>query len=100
MTGFSVRWFAQREGADSLARDAVLACDGREVWTPPRRVDAAMLEAFHRHQLGDEGFRPAAGPRASTAPRETLERRGYEAHVGASRWRLGKGDADLIAAPR
>ena len=77
---------------------AVLSYDGRESWTPPHAADAAMLDAFHRHQARDKGFGPAAGPRSSAMLRETLERHGFEVHVGASPWRLGEGDAELIAA--
>ncbi len=77
---------------------AVLTYDGRESWTPPHEADAAMLEAFHRHQARDKGFGPAAGPRSSAMLREALERHGFEFQVGASPWRLGEGDAELIAA--
>jgi len=77
---------------------AVLTYDGRESWTPPHGADAAMLEAFHRHQARDKGFGPAAGPRASATLREALERHGFDVRAGASPWRLGVGDAELIAA--
>jgi hypothetical protein len=77
---------------------AVLIYDGRESWTPPHQADAAMLEAFHRHQARDKGFGPAAGPRASATLREALERHGFQVQVGDSPWRLGAGDAELIAA--
>jgi hypothetical protein len=77
---------------------ALLTYDGRESWTPPHAADAAMLDAFHRHQARDKGFGAAAGPRSSAMLRETLERHGFEVHVGASPWRLGPGDAELIAA--
>ncbi len=77
---------------------AVLTYDGRESRTPPHAADAAMLEAFHRHQARDKGFGPAAGPRAGAMLREALERHGFDVQVGASPWRLGAGDAELIAA--
>jgi hypothetical protein len=77
---------------------AVLTYDGRESWTPPHAADAAMLEAFHRHQARDKGFGPAAGPRAGAILQGALERHGFQLHVGASPWRLGAGDAELIAA--
>jgi len=86
------------ELARRLALYAVLSYDGRESWTPPHAADAAMLDAFHRHQARDKGFGPAAGPRSSAMLRETLERHGFEVQVGASPWRLGAGDAELIAA--
>jgi hypothetical protein len=76
---------------------AVLTYDGRESWTPPHEGDAAMLDAFHRHQARDKGFGPAAGPRASALLREALERRGFAVYAGASPWRLGENDAALIA---
>jgi hypothetical protein len=57
-----------------------------------------MLEAFHRHQARDKGFGPAAGPRSGAMLQAALERHGFEVQVGASPWRLGEGDAELIAA--
>ena len=77
---------------------AVLTYDGRESWTPPHAADAAMLEAFHRHQARDKGFGPAAGPRAAATLQAALERHGFQVQVGASPWRLGAGDGKLIAA--
>ncbi len=77
---------------------AALSYDGRENWTPPHEADAAMLAAFHLHQARDKGFGPAAGPRAGAILQETLERHGYAVRVGSSPWRLGEGDAELIAA--
>ena len=81
-----------------LPLHAVLTYDGRETWTPPHGADAVMLEAFHRHQARDKGFGLAAGPRAGATLREALERHGFELQVGDSPWRLGAGDAELIAA--
>ncbi len=77
---------------------AVLTYDGRESWTPPHAADAAMLEAFLRHQARDKGFGPAAGPRAGATLQAALERHGFDVQVGASPWRLGAVDAELIAA--
>jgi hypothetical protein len=81
-----------------LPLHAVLTYDGRESWTPPHAADAAMLDAFHRHQARDKGFGSAAGPRSSAILQGVLERHGFDVQAGASPWRLGKGDAELIAA--
>ena len=77
---------------------AVLTYNGVERWAPAHSDDAAMLEAFHVHQGGDKGFGPAAGPDAPALLRAAFEELGWDIHTGDSPWRLGPGDAPLIAA--
>jgi len=76
----------------------VLTYNGEEDWTPPHELDAAVLAAFHRHQQGDKGFGPAAGPGAVEALRQTLEAEGYTVITDASPWHMDRGDARLIEA--
>jgi SAM-dependent methyltransferase len=75
----------------------VLSYDGDQRWTPEHAADAAMLEAFHAHQRRDKGLGPAAGPDAPDALREAFSAAGYTVCEGDSAWRLGPGDATLIA---
>lgn len=77
---------------------AVLSYDGVENWSPPHEADAAMLAAFHRHQTGDKGFGPAAGPRGAQALRQALEAQGYVVATAPSPWRLERRDDGLIQA--
>lgn len=67
---------------------AALSYDGVERWTPPHADDEALLEAFHRHQGGDKGFGPAAGPRGWRALAERLRRDGRRVEIWPSPWRL------------
>lgn len=90
--------FAEQIAARRLPLYAILSYSGEERWTPPHAADARMLAAFHRHQAGDKGFGPAAGPRAAGLLAKALERRGYEVETAPSPWRLGAAEAALIAA--
>ncbi|QGM46406.1 class I SAM-dependent methyltransferase [Methylocystis heyeri] len=88
---------------DELARlglpfYAALSYEGVEQWRPEHHADAAMLDAFLKHQMGDKGFGPAAGPRAATLLQQALARHGYVVACGASPWRLGRSEAGLIEA--
>jgi SAM-dependent methyltransferase len=74
----------------------VLTYDGREQWSPPHPLDAAVLSAFHVHQGRDKGFGPAAGPKAADALVEAFRRHGYAVVTGESPWRLGPESAGLI----
>jgi len=75
----------------------VLTYDGRQAWTPACEADADLLDAFNRHQRGDKGFGPAAGPEASARLGEALRAAGYAVLEGDSAWRLGPGEEALIA---
>lgn len=90
--------------AEALARDglpilATLSYDGRMIVSPPHPADAAMIEAFNRHQRLDKGLGgPAAGPTGAEVLATALARRGYRVETAPSPWRLGAADRDLWAA--
>ncbi|MFO1148977.1 MAG: class I SAM-dependent methyltransferase [Alsobacter sp.] len=75
---------------------AVLTYDGLERWSPPHRLDEAVLSAFHLHQQRDKGFGPAAGPRAAGALAASLVKLGYSVRNGDSPWQLGAAQAALV----
>lgn len=77
---------------------AALTYDGFMRWTPPDTADAAVTQAFNRHQAGDKGFGPALGPAATDAMATALERRGYTVRRTDSPWRLGPSQTDLHRA--
>lgn len=75
----------------------VLTYDGRQSWTPAHAADTAMIAAFHRHQATDKGFGPAAGPQAPAILAAAFRDQGCPVEEGDSPWRLGPGDARLVA---
>jgi SAM-dependent methyltransferase len=75
---------------------AVLTYDGLERWSPPHRLDEAVLSAFHLHQQRDKGFGPAAGPRAAGALAANLVKLGYSVRNGDSPWQLDAAQAALV----
>jgi len=74
----------------------VLTYDGAQQWLPAHAADAAMREAFHRHQAHDKGFGAAAGPAAPRLLRRSLAAAGYRVSEASSPWRLGPTEAALI----
>lgn len=88
--------FATALAARGLPLYTVLTYDGREEWSPPHPVDAAVLAAFHAHQQRDKGFGPAAGPRAADALVQAFRRHGYDVVTGDSPWRLGPESPELV----
>jgi len=74
----------------------VLTYDGAQQWLPAHAADAAMREAFHRHQAHDKGFGAAAGPAAPRLLRRSLVAAGYRVSEASSPWRLGATEAALI----
>jgi hypothetical protein len=91
------RLVSQAAGAGA-ALYAVLTYDGRESWTPPHPLDAAVLAAFHADQRRDKGLGLALGPEAATYLAAGLRAAGYAVLTAASDWRLAApADATLIA---
>ncbi|MBO0741131.1 MAG: class I SAM-dependent methyltransferase [Hyphomicrobiaceae bacterium] len=88
---------ARAVAARQSAFYTVLSYDGDQRWTPEHAADALMLEAFHTHQRCDKGLGPAAGPDAPDALSEAFSAADYRVCAGDSAWRLGPGDATLIA---
>ncbi len=83
--------------ARKLPLYTILTYDGREVWSPPHRADAAMLAAFNAHQSTDKGFGAAAGPNATALMSEAFRRKGYIVATGESPWRLSVKDRLLMS---
>jgi hypothetical protein len=77
---------------------AALAVDGRREWRPPHPDDAAIADAFARHQRGDKGFGPALGPDAPAAAERLFRARGCRVSTADGAWRLGANDGAMLAA--
>ena len=75
---------------------AALTYNGIQAWSPHRPLDNRVTAAFHRHQLQDKGFGPAAGPMAATHLSDELRICGYTLIEGDSPWRLDRNDRMLI----
>lgn len=93
--------FIRRFAAAVIARKAifytVLTYNGIQHWSPHRPADNAMAAAFHRHQMTDKGFGPAAGPAAPAVLAEEFRMAGWTVQEGDSPWRLtAPRDAALI----
>jgi hypothetical protein len=88
--------FAAAVAARASAFYTVLTYDGDQRWQPEHEADAAMTEAFHRHQARDKGFGAAAGPAAPDLLSESFSAAGYTVLEGDSAWRLGCQDRVLI----
>jgi hypothetical protein len=97
----SAEWLerlADRIAAARVPFLAALNVDGRREWQPAHAEDAAIARAFARHQRGDKGFGPALGPGAPAAGEALFRVRGYRVATAAGEWRLGAGDAGMLAA--
>jgi SAM-dependent methyltransferase len=96
----SVDFIAEIAAAVARCRAAfftVLTYNGTQRWTPKHAADADLAAAFRRHQVGDKGFGPAAGPMAPGLLAAAFDAAGYRVSDGDSGWRLGAGDEPLIA---
>jgi SAM-dependent methyltransferase len=93
--------FIERFAAAVARRRAVfytvLTFNGIQHWTPRSPIDQAMTAAFCRHQMTDKGFGVSAGPTAPVALSDAFSSQGYGVEEGVSPWRLGPGDASLVA---
>jgi SAM-dependent methyltransferase len=76
----------------------VLTYNGIQKWTPNHPADAAMLGAFHTHQMTDKGFGPSTGPNAPATLADSFKANGYTVHEGDSPWLLGRSDHALVDA--
>ena len=96
----SAEWlerFADRIAAARVPFLAALTVDGRREWQPAHADDAAIARAFARHQSGDKGFGAALGPGAPAAAEALFRARGYRVSAATGEWRLGGGDAAILA---
>lgn len=90
--------FAKAVAARKAIFYTVLTYNGVQTWTPRHAADAAMLDAFHAHQMTDKGFGPSAGPTAPAALAEAFAANGYRVEEGDSPWLLGRSDQELVDA--
>lgn len=67
---------------------AALNYDGQMHWSPSLADDAAVLDAFNRHQCSDKGLGPALGPRAGATLAQQLRAQGFTVHTAPSPWRV------------
>lgn len=74
----------------------VLTYNGVQRWTPHRPADNQIAGAFHRHQLTDKGFGPAAGPMAPSLLADQFRLNGYSVLEGDSPWVLARNDRTLL----
>ncbi|SIT07608.1 Methyltransferase domain-containing protein [Roseivivax lentus] len=77
---------------------AALSYDGDMEWSPADAEDAAVTEAFNRHQRGDKGLGPALGPDAVETAASAFAREGFDVQHASSPWQLGPASAALQAA--
>lgn len=91
-----IRSFARLARQRKAAVYAGLTVNGAQRWTPRRPADNQMASAFHRHQMRDKGFGPAAGPTASALLADQLRLEGFTVIEGDSPWKLGRDDRMLI----
>ncbi|MFX6011162.1 hypothetical protein ABTE87_20955, partial [Acinetobacter baumannii] len=75
---------------------ATLTANGQLNWTPRHPTDRELLAGFHRVQMMDRGFGPAAGPTAAVELSEALTTQGFGVTEGASPWRCGAADKALV----
>lgn len=96
----SAEWverFVARVAGLRLPVYAALSYDGVMAWKPALPEDAAVTEAFNRHQGGDKGFGPALGPQAADHLAAQLRAAGYAVLEADSPWWLGPAQAALQA---
>ncbi|NOT71800.1 MAG: class I SAM-dependent methyltransferase [Hyphomicrobium sp.] len=91
-----IRKLARACAAINAAFYAVLTYNGVQRWSPHRPADNQIASAFHRHQMGDKGFGPAAGPMAATHLADQFRLNGFSVLEGESPWVLGRNDRMLI----
>ncbi|HRD78683.1 MAG TPA: class I SAM-dependent methyltransferase [Hyphomicrobiaceae bacterium] len=93
--------FIGRLAAAVAARGAdfytTLTFNGVQTWEPRHTADSHMLQSFCRHQHGDKGFGPAAGPDAPAILAKEFAIDGYRISEGDSPWHIGPGDGTLLA---
>ncbi len=91
-------WLEQLAARCRATRATVLftlTYDGRIACDPHDPDDEFVRRLVNRHQHGDKGFGPAAGPDATAVARACFERAGFDVQVEPSDWVLDPGAADL-----
>jgi hypothetical protein len=85
--------FAAAAAARRLPVYIALTYDGRTTFSDADPLDAQVIAAVNKHQLGDKGFGPALGPRAADFAMRMFRMFGYEVVQGQSDWIAGAADA-------
>ena len=88
---------AGRCGAYRCAVLFALSYDGQIEWRPALAADYRIRHLLNRHQRGNKGFGPAAGPEAPDIAIRCLRDHGYRLLHAHSPWRLSADDAELQA---
>lgn len=83
--------------ARSLPVCLAMSYDGHAACSPQHDLDAAVIDAFGRHQRRDKGFGPALGPTAGEAATRKFRHAGYDVMVERADWRLDVDERDLQA---
>lgn len=77
---------------------AALSYNGQMHWNPADSHDAAVTEAFNRHQRLDKGLGPALGPTSVERTIAVFESSGFTVYHAESPWRLGPDSHELQRA--
>lgn len=94
----SARWvdtLVERLAAAGTGFYAALNYDGDMHWSPADESDAAVVQAFNRHQRTDKGFGPALGPRAGAYIADALREVGFQVTTASTPWLLGAKQSEL-----
>lgn len=87
--------FARDVAAAGAAFYTVLTYNGRDAFQPAHPLDDAVISAFARHQGGDKGFGPAAGPQGAEVLARAFRSAGFNVREADSPWRIGPVHAGL-----
>jgi hypothetical protein len=74
-----------------------LSVVGRVELHPGDPFDGRVMDSFNQHQRRDLGAGRLLGPDAARAAADAFSRQGYDVTVRPSPWRLGAGEAELLA---
>ena len=78
--------FVSGLAARRLPALATLTVDGMMTAAPAHKLDEAVFAAFRKHQGGDKGFGPSAGPAAARYLERAFMDAGYTIESGESPW--------------
>lgn len=78
--------FVSGLAARRLPALTTLTVDGVMTAAPPHKLDEPVFAAFRKHQGGDKGFGPSAGPAAARYLEQAFGNAGYTIESGESPW--------------
>jgi hypothetical protein len=84
----SEQWLSRLVGAIRTPFLACLSVDGRDDFSPPHPLDAAVRHAFRRDQARDKGFGPALGLRAPSVLQASAAAFGFSTLSENSDWHV------------